>query len=310
MLSDYEKRALEQIHAWKHPQQTWFDTAMQYVNKPFELAGQAIDKLPYFSEACSAAMHGILGVVNDASQWSVRPAAILAELSEVSGQQLTQLDDVRQLDLKYIDKAIGWLDSKYEGLALLEGAVAGGSATLSPAIALAAIPSDLAALLALNLRAIGEYGSYCGFDMSSQHERLFSLNILAYASSSSDTSKQASLSHLVRIAKDVAAKKSWKHLEQSMFVQAVKSIASALSINLTKAKLANTIPIAGAAIGGGFNAYYTDRVCKAAFYLYRERLLADKQGADVIDETVAPATSHVWSQKEAGAGPSSTYDQS
>jgi len=83
-----------------------------------------------------------------------------------------------------------------------------------------------------------------------------------------------------------------------MFVQAVLSIAKALGINLTKAKLANVIPVAGAAISGGFNAYYTDKVCKAAFYLYRERLLAIKHGEKAIEVTVAPAESDIWDVEE------------
>lgn len=271
---------------------------MQYVNKPLVLAGQAVDKIPGFTEACSKALQGVMGLANDASLWTVRPNAILAELSTVSGQTITRLDQVSLLDLQHIDKAIGWLDSKYEGMALVEGAVAGGTATINPVVALAAIPTDIAALLTMSLRAIGEYGTYCGFDMASQEERLFSLNVLAYASSSTDRSKQAALAHLVRIAQDVARKKTWEHLEKSVFVQAVQSIATALSIRLTKAKLANTIPFAGAAIGGGFNAYYTDRVCKTAFYLYRERFLAAKQGDIVIEETVTPADNHVWNEKE------------
>ena len=202
--------------------------------------------------------------------------------------------------LQLIDKSIGWLDTKYEGIALVQGAAAGGMAVVSPLAALAAIPADLLSLLAMNLRAIGEYGSYCGFDMSSQEERLFALNILAFASSTTDGGKQAALAHLVKIAQDVAKKKAWAQLEKSVFVQTVLSIAKALGINLTKAKLANLIPVAGAAIGGGFNAYYTDKVCKAAFYLYRERFLATKDGAQVIEVTVEPAKSDVWSPEEIG----------
>lgn len=301
MLSDYEKRALAQIHAWKNPQQTWFDTAMDYVNRPLAIAGQAVDKIPGFTETCAKAMNGVVGLVNDASQWSVRPSAILAELSDISKQQITQLNQVPLLDLQVVDRAIGWLDTKYEGVALLEGAAAGGAAVINPLVALAAIPADLVALLALNLRAIGEYGTYCGFDMSSQEERLFSLNILALASSTTDGGKQAALSHLVKIAQEVAKKKTWEQLEKSVFVQAVLSIAKALSINLTKAKLANVIPVAGAAIGGGFNAYYTDKVCKSAFYLYRERLLAVKCGEHAIEVTVDPAPSNVWSPSEGAA---------
>jgi len=295
LLSDYEKQALVQIHAWKNPQQTWFDSAMVYVNKPLELAGKAVDTIPGFTQTWSKAMNGIVGLVNDASQWSVRPSVILKELSDVSKQEVTRLDQVAQLDLQMIDKSIGWLDTKYEGIALLEGAAAGGAAVVNPLFALAAIPADLVALLALNLRAIGEYGTYCGFDMSSQEERLFAMNILALASSTTDGGKQAALSHLIKIAQEVAKKRTWEQLEKSIFVQAVQSIAKALSINLTKAKLANVIPVAGVAISGGFNAYYTDKVCKSAFYLYRERLLAIKCGAQAIEVTVEPANSDVWS---------------
>lgn len=298
MLSDYEKRALAQIHAWKNPQQTWFDAAMTYVNKPFAIAGQALDNIPGFTETCAKAGNGIVGLVNDASQWSVRPSAIFKDLSDVSQQEITRLDQIPLLDLQVIDRSIGWLDTKYEGLALVEGAAAGSVAVISPMVALAAIPADLTALLAMNLRAIGEYGTYCGFDMSSQGERIFSLNILALASSTTDGGKQVALSHLVKIAQEVAKKKTWEHLEKSVFVQAISSIAKALSINLTKAKLANAIPVAGAAINGGFNAYYTDKVCKAAFYLYRERLLAIKSDVQTIEVTVNPAKSDIWNDQE------------
>ncbi len=160
---------------------------------------------------------------------------------------------------------------------------------LTPAAALAVIPADVAALLALNLRALGEYATYCGFDVSLPKERLFALNVLALASSPSDSSKQVALAQLVRIARDAALKKTWRNLERHAGVRAVQRIAQALSIRLTKAKLAQVVPVAGAVIGGGFNAYYTDKVCKAAFYLYRERFLAEKYGVDEIEVTVEPA---------------------
>ena len=94
---------------------------------------------------------------------------------------------------------------------------------------------------------------------------------------------------LVLIARDVALKKTWKDLEKHAFVKVVQKIAEALTIRLTKAKLAQVIPVAGAAIGGGFNAYYTNKVCDAAFYLYRERFLASKYGPEIIELTVEPA---------------------
>ncbi|TBW10956.1 EcsC family protein [Azotobacter chroococcum subsp. isscasi] len=287
--SEYETRALKQIHIWKNPERTWLDGAVAVINWPLEKAGDAVMKVPGLSFAIQKSFTGILGVINDGSQWSVRPEAILKEYEKTSDTKITNLRDIYNFDLSVVDRTIGWLDTKYEGLALIEGAAAGGASVLSPAAALIAIPADIAALLTLNLRAIGEYATYCGFDISLPQERLFALNVLTYASSSTDQSKQIALAQLVRIARDVALRKTWKDLEKHLFVQAVKEIAQTLSIRLTKAKLANVIPAAGAVLGGGFNAYYTDKVCKAAFYLYRERFLAEKYGANDIEITVPPA---------------------
>jgi hypothetical protein len=69
----------------------------------------------------------------------------------------------------------------------------------------------------------------------------------------------------------------------------IQRISQALTIRLTKAKLAQIIPVLGAGIGAGFNAYYTSNVCDAAFYLYRERFLAQKYGPEILECTVQPA---------------------
>ncbi len=296
--SDYEANALKQIHVWKNPERTWFDGAISVVNWPLDKAGEAVMKVPGLSFAIQKSFTGIVGLINDGSQWSVRPEAILREYAKVTEIPFDDLTSIRNLDLSFVDRVIGWLDTKYEGIALVEGATAGGVAVFTPAAALAAIPLDIIALLSLNLRAIGEYATYCGFDITLPEERLFALNVLALSSSSTDQSKQIALAQLVRIARDVALKQSWEQLQGHLFVQAVKEIAQALSIRLTKAKLANTVPFAGAVIGGGFNAYYTDKVCKAAFYLYRERLLAEKYGVSEIEVTVTPAADLVSAYDE------------
>jgi len=59
------------------------------------------------------------------------------------------------------------------------------------------------------------------------------------------------------------------------------------------------LPALGGGIGAGFNAYYTSRVCTAAFFLYRERFLAEKDGDDVIERTVNPAQDF-WPSSENG----------
>lgn len=283
-MSKYEEHALLEIHAWKNPKIGWFGQAMKVINKPLDKAGDMLLDSPGVGFALQKAIEGLTSVCNDAAQWSVRPEAIFSEFREAGHHKIKSHDDLDKLDLSEIDKVVGWLGAKYKGIALVEGVGAGAAGA-------AGLIVDIPTLITLNLRAIGEYAAYYGFDTTRQQERLFAFNVLGLASSPSDASKTLAMAQLVRIAQDVAKKTTWKELEKGVFVKIIKEIAKTLGIRLTKAKLAQAIPIMGAAVGGGFNSYFTMKVCDSAFYLYRERFLAQKYGSNVIEVTVEPAKS-------------------
>ena len=114
------------------------------------------------------------------------------------------------------------------------------------------------------------------------------MHVLGLASSPSDAEKLHVMAQLAKIAADTAKKKTWNALEEKVLVRVIQQIARALGIRLTKVKLAQAVPIMGAAVGGGFNAYYTARVCDTAYHLYRERFLAEKYGPEIIDLTAEP----------------------
>jgi hypothetical protein len=204
----------------------------------------------------------------------VRPDAIFEEYRK-AGHGVHAHADVRALDLEHVDRAVGWLGAKYRGIAFAEGAGFGAAGLLG-------IPADIVALVLLNLRAIAEYATYCGFDVSLYEEGLFAMHVLGFASSPNDAAKGLAMAELVKIAKDVATKRAWTDLEKHAFVRVMQQIAKALGIRLTKAKLAEIVPYAGAVVGAGFNAYFTSKVCDAAYFLYRERFLAAKYGPDVV----------------------------
>ena len=281
-LSIYETEAIASIHEWKNPETGWFGKAMEVINWPLEKAGNLITEVPGVDWVVEKALGGLVGLLNDLAHWSVRPDAIYEEYRKAGFEHIKTFKDIFSLDLEDADRVNGWLSAKYKTLATTEGAAAGY-------VGLPGIAPDIIALITLNQRAIGEYATYYGFDISSQQERLFALNILGLASSPNDTAKQVAMAQLVKIAQDVAKKKVWKELEQHSFVRIMQIIARSLSIRLTKAKLAQIVPVTGALVGGGFNAYYTSKVCDAAFYLYRERFLAEKYGAEIIEVTVNPA---------------------
>jgi len=281
-LTEYEKLALVSIHEWKNRQISWFGKAMKIISYPLEKVGNLITEVPGVNWVIEKAIGGLVSFLNDFAHWTIRPDAIYEEYTKAGFDNVKTPKDIFTLNLEDADRVTGWLGAKYKALAIAEGGSAGY-------VGLLGIPADIVALITLNQRAIGEYATYYGFDISSQHERLFALNILGLASSSNDAAKQVAMAQLVRIAQDVAKKKAWKDLEKYTFVNIIKIIAKSLGINLTKAKLAQVVPVTGALVGAGFNAYYTDKVCTAAFYLYRERFLAEKYGEEIIEETVRGA---------------------
>lgn len=280
--SKFEKSAIKSIHEWKNPKIGWLGETMKTVNWPLGKASALITKAPGVNWVIEKAIGGLVGLLNDFAHWTVNPEAIYKRYRNSGFKHIKEPKDIFSLDLEEIDRVIGWLDTKYKTIATVEGAGSGY-------VGLPGIPADIISLIALNQRAIAEYATYFGFDINSQQERLFALNVLALASSPKDVAKQVAMAQLVRIAQDAAKIKTWKNLEQKAFVKVIRIIARSLGVRLTKAKLAQIVPVAGAVVGAGFNAYYTNKVCDAAFFLYRERFLAEKYGSDIIDIKVAPA---------------------
>lgn len=295
-LTKYERRSLKRIHAWKHPERGLFGKVMEYINWPLNKAGDAILGAPYVGKTIEHAVAGTLDLLNDAAQWTVRPEAIYREYRNLGHKSIETQKDLTSLDLEDIDRTIGYLAVKYKAGSVVEGAGLGF-------FGLPALPADIVALLTWNLRAIGEFATYCGIDLNLTHERIFAFNVLGYASSPTDATKGLAMAQLTRIAVEVAKKRPFRELEKHAFVLIMQEIAKALGVRLTRAKLAAWIPVAGAFVGGGFNTYFTSKVCTTAYYLYRERFLAEKYGPDVIEvvgEPVSDATAGYEDAKEAG----------
>ena len=284
-MLQYDEVAIKEIHSWKNPEPSFIDNLMAHIRKPINSVTAMLPDAPEsIANVLKKSIIGIVSACNDAAHYSTQPGLIYKEFRDNSHKSVYSHKDIQKLDLEHVDRVVGYLAAKYKGIALVEGAATGSAGIFG-------IPVDIAALITLNLRAISEYATYYGFDTRSQEERLFALNILSLASAPSDASKIVAMSQLIKIAETAAQKKAWKILEQHYFVQISQKIAESLGRKLTKAKLAQIAPVTGSFVGAGFNAYYTSKVCDAAYYLYRERFLAKKYGSKIIDECVSPADS-------------------
>jgi len=273
-MSPYEKEALRQVERWKHADLNWLQRRMRVVGKAVDAAGTVVMKTPGVGPVLEKSVDGAISVANDLANRTVRTKAILKKYRK-SGHDVETLSDITMLDLESVEKVSGWLDAKYKSVAAGEGGATGFAG-------LPGIPMDILAILTLSLRAVGEYATHYGFDINTQDERLFAMNVLGLSASTTDATKGAFMAQLVRIANKVAKRKTWEELEKHVFVRMLQEIAKAIGIRLTKAKLAQVIPVVGAGVGAGFNAHFIGKICTASLYLYRERFLARKYGPELI----------------------------
>lgn len=275
-LTEYERAALSAIQAWKSPSQPgWFGGTIDRVNRTLHGATELVRKLPGVDWTIENVISGVLRLTNEFAHDTVWHDAIYEEY-RLAGHTVETPDDIQGLGLDEIDAVMGGLDTKYRGLAAAQGAAAGyaGAAGILP---------DVLGLVALNLRAVGEYATYCGYDVREPAERYFALQILNLVSQPSAPDKEAALVPLMDVSHAVARQQTVQTVEQYALVGAIRNAAKALGLRLTGAKLAQVVPMTSAFIGGGFNAYYTAKVCDAAYYLYRERWLLHKYGPAVLD---------------------------
>src|SRR5207253_10983492 len=95
---------------------------------------------PGLGEVIRLSIQGLTGVCNDLAQWSVRPNVIYEEFRKAGHARINKPTDVFAIDLEHVDHVVAWLDVKYKGIALVEGAGTGF-------VGLPGIPPDVVALI-------------------------------------------------------------------------------------------------------------------------------------------------------------------
>jgi hypothetical protein len=269
-MTPYDRRALAEIEAFRQPRQSRAGRALSLITAP---AGKAVERVnsSRVGEAVTRAVQGILSLMNDGASWSVRSEAVHAEFRAKGHSQVHSPGDIHSLELEQVDRTVGYLAAKYKALAAAEGAGMGALGGL-------AILGDIPLLAGLALRAVNEFAAYYGFDTSLQSERMFALSVLTLASSPTVAAKQLTLLELSSASALLSRHAAWAELQRGASVNAFKTSAEALGMRLTKRKLAQLIPVAGAVVGAGFNAWYLNEVTHAAYMLYRERFLRERYG--------------------------------
>ncbi|MCY3487311.1 MAG: EcsC family protein [Bacteroidetes bacterium] len=265
--SPYEERVLREIHAWRHEEPSWLRRKVQWVNRPLKALSKQALRIPGVGWTLEHVVAGLVTCTNEIAQDTTSRPATLAAF-QAKGYDIREFSDIGGLDLKAVDDVLSGLDLRYQSLTAAHGAAAGLAGV-------AGLAADIVALVALNLRATGQIALCCGYDISLPEEREYALNVLTMATQAEE--KEG------RHARALAERHTRTAIEQTAVGVTVRGTARVLGMRLIKLKLAQVIPLAAVVAGGGFNAYYTTRVCEMARHLYRERRLQDKYNRDLLN---------------------------
>ena len=292
-LTAYEQRIVDEIEEFKTPEHHepgMVEQTLRKVNDQISEVGErlsenatveallesrAVESLSGSTDqardAVTKAVRGIVDLLNDGSAYTVDREGIYERYREAGFEDVDSPEDIREVPLKQIERLLESTSANYKSMAFAEG----GAAGMTGAAGLAA---DIPALVGLALRAVNEYATYYGCDIDREQERIVALNVLLTASSVSEASKQAAVAELTKVSLEVTDPKTENQADASLAVEDVEKLAEKLGIRLIRAKLGQLIPIIGAAVGGGYNAWYISAVTETAQSTYRERYLVDRHG--------------------------------
>ncbi|SES20944.1 EcsC protein family protein [Actinokineospora terrae] len=314
-LSSYERTAWDELAAWRVDRLLATERhvlprrARDGLARAGELGRGGVDGIPGAQQLVGTlgkALEGMLSVVNKAAEKSMRRSAVLAAYAR-RGHVLTDVEDIRKLDLKLVDEVKPHLGLRYAsgtavtgaatGLAVSGGellatvgtvASAGAAAAPGAGTVVAALATDAAATLGAMTRAVARTAAFYGYDTRRPEEQVFALGVLNFGLAH-QAGKSAAYLELNKIVQALARNATWARLNKNSVTRVLRVVYQRLGLRLTKQKLGQAVPIAGILIGAGLNARLLAKLADDADRLYRERFLRDKYGlpGDGIGNTPA-----------------------
>lgn len=305
-LSPYEREAWDRIQRWRLDQASQRSLVPAPIRKKTKQIGdlaargwKATPGTAQVGEIVGKVLAGGNEALTDAVAASLQRDRILQAARDAGGV-VSELSDLRNLDLRIIDGILPSLNLRYAFTSAMTGAgsgfvAGGGTAAIVGTGGVAAAPGGLAvggalagdvvATLALAARVVTHYAGYYGYDTREEGEKAVLLAVIGVGIAGEGAAKQAALLHVRQVAMMIARRATWKELGEEALVKLIQALFAKLSIRLTQRKLAQALPIAGIAAGAGLNYSLMRKVGTAAAFMYRERFLIDKYSLDFDEPT-------------------------
>lgn len=242
--------------------------------------------------AMSKAMEGLHAAFVERGLNSVKPVTIFKAF-RVEGADIESYDDIGSLDLKVCDRSVPRRKERYILAAASQGAatslavtgavvsstVSGGT-TLG--VAVAAVTVDVTGVMVGMGRIIALVAAHYGYDVREPEEQVFASCVLAYSSATGSAEKAATLASLSRLTQQMMRRATWNQLQRNQLVNVIQRVSAGLGFRLTQRKLAQAVPVAGAVVNGGLNAWLAQKTFEHAQQAYRLRFLTEKYDLDPL----------------------------
>ncbi|GIG20199.1 hypothetical protein Cch01nite_09230 [Cellulomonas chitinilytica] len=154
----------------------------------------------------------------------------------------------------------------------------GGAASAPGGTAIVgAMALDVATVMGLMSRAVGQQALAYGYDPEDPAEKLFILSVVNAGTALSGGAKLAAMADVSRLTQQLVRGATWKKLlDSSLLARLYKQVLARFVVRTTKQGLGKLVPVVGILISGGFNWATLEQVTDAAHVAYRRRFLLEK----------------------------------
>ena len=267
-LSSYEKEVQREIERWQHGEASFMMKAFNWAMQPMDWVVERVVP-PDIVDQASSAIEQFLSMLNDASEWTYNPDDVLSQAQE-KGLEVENIEDLRDESLETNDEIARSFFSQNAVLAAVEG----GGTGLGGAVFIAA---DIPLLFGINFRLIQQIGASYGFQLQGPSFRPLVLSIFNVAASGERRSKNEAIREISVAAAAFANDLEYKGRVTGTFRDQNRHLPREIAKNIVGRKIAQAIPIAGAAVGAGINYWFTTETAEAAYMLFRALYLERKE---------------------------------
>jgi len=267
-LSAYERDVQREIETWQHGDASFVMQAFNWAMQPMDWVVRRMVSADIIDQADDA-IGQFLSVLNDASEWTYDAGDLLSS-AKSRGLNVDRVEDLRDEPIEKLDELARSHFSQNTILAAIEG----GGTGLGGVFLIAA---DIPLLFTINLRMIQQIGAAYGFPMRGPDYRPLVLSIFNVAASGGKEAKNEALREISVAAAALANELGYKGRVSGTFRDQNRHLPREIAKNIVGRKLAQTIPIAGAAIGAGINYWFTAETAEAAFMLFRALYIERKE---------------------------------